>query len=159
MLLPTLLQLLMLYRVWTSLYHFAGLYQGCSLDNLLFWIFWVESFFPFLFITNKALCFFPFLGKLLHFCGYSVPSFIAFFCCEFLYGFSWVVHLSGFSHKPTVLEFCLDLFLSQFSISGCKVLLFSSFFLDTFLQHHWPYCIAFFGYRFPFLGAQFGFYD
>ena len=153
MLLFTLLQLLMLFRVWTSPYLFAGLYQGCSLDNLLFWIFWVESFFPFLFITNKALCFFPFLGKFLHTCGCSVPFFMAFSAVSFFMGSARLFIYQRFSHKPTDLEFCLDLFLSQFSISGCKVLLFSSLFLDTFLQHHWPYCIAFFGYRFPFLGS------
>ena len=57
MLLPTLLQLLMLFRIWTRVYHSAGLHQGCSLDNLLFWIFWVESFSPFCSLLTKPFAF------------------------------------------------------------------------------------------------------
>ena len=116
---------------WTRLYQFAGLCQGCRFDNLMFWIFWVESFPPFVHYWQGPLLF-PFVwGKFLHICGCSVPFFIAFPTVSFFMGSARLFIYQNVFSQPTVLELCLDLF-PQFSITGCKVLFHQVLFLDTF---------------------------
>ena len=81
-----------------------GAYLTTYCSELLGW-----KFFPDFFITGcnvffisttlehfftVGLMLFPLWWENLHVCGHSVPFFIVFSAMSFLYGFSWVVHLS-----------------------------------------------------------------
>ena len=111
--------------------------------NFLGW-----KFFPFLFITNKALCFFLCLGKFLHTCGCSVPFFKALSTVSSLWVQLSCSSIIGFSHKPTVLDFCLDLFLSYF-FKHCSWTLFAAS-LTLLYSIFWLW-ISFFGLSLVFM--------
>ena len=158
MLLPTLLQLLMLYRVWTSLYQFAGLCQGCRFENLMFWNLLGWKFFRFCSLLAKPFAFslswenfcIP-VAVLSHFSWLSllwVPLWVQLGCSsikgfltnQLFWNSAWTFFFPSFPSQAVRCYFFK--FCSWTLFAASLTLLYSVFWL-------W---ISFFG-------AQFGFYD
>ena len=105
---------------WTRLCHFAGLCHGCRFDKLMFWIFWVESFPPFVHYWQGPLLF-PFVwGKFLHICGCSVPFFIAFSAVSFFMGSARLFIYQRFSHNQLSWNSAWTFFFPSFPSQAVK---------------------------------------